>query len=112
LDFWTRLDNLLASKEICIDRPKESGHPVNPDIVYPLDYGYLKSTTGGDGNEIDIWRGSLAERKLNAIICTVDSMKDDAEIKLLVGCTEEEIDIINTFHNVAHQSGLIILREK
>ena len=110
MDFWTRLDNLIASKDIVIDRPKGTAHPKYPEILYPLDYGYLKDTSAGDGNEVDVWRGSRKDISLNALICTVDIMKNDTEIKLLVGCTEEEIDIVNTFHNNEYMSGIVIKR--
>jgi inorganic pyrophosphatase len=110
MDFWSRLDILLASKEICIDRPKGSVHPRFPELVYPLDYGYLKSTSGGDGNEIDIWRGSVSVGKLIGIICTVDIKKNDSELKLIVGCTDSEVMIIERFHNNEYMSGIVVRR--
>jgi inorganic pyrophosphatase len=43
------------------------------------------------------------ERKtLTGILCTFDTLKRDAEIKLLIGCTEEDIQIIQDFHNEMH----------
>ena len=111
MNFWTRLDKLLCSSKPVIDRRKGSVHPKYPNIVYPLDYGYLEETSGGDGNEIDIWSGSEDNKKLVAIVCTVDTLKNDTEIKLLIGCTEEEINIIDRFHNDNQfMSGLIIRR--
>ncbi len=107
------MDNLLEAHKIVIDRPQGSRHPRFPEIVYPLHYGYLEDTSGGDGNEIDVWRGSMLDLKLVAIACTVDLLKGDAEIKLLVGCTEGEINIINSFHNGDHSmSGIIVKREE
>lgn len=85
MDFWIRLDNLIASNKIVIDRPKGSSHPRYPELMYPLDYGYLKETSGGDGKEIDVWRGSLKDSRLVAIACTVDTLKRDTEVKLLIG---------------------------
>ncbi|MEE8414279.1 MAG: hypothetical protein V3R96_06980 [Dehalococcoidales bacterium] len=112
MDFWKRLDNLIASHEIVIDRPKGSTHPRYPKSVYPLDYGYLNETSGGDGNEIDVWRGSIKDGLLMGIVCTVDTHKGDAELKLLIGCTDSEIDIIYRFHNGGeYMSGIIIKRE-
>jgi inorganic pyrophosphatase len=109
--FWTRLDELIKSSEIVIDRPKGTPHPKYPDLIFPLDYGYLKNTTGGDGDGIDIWMGTAPHRKLTAIGCTVDMKKKDAEIKLIVGCTEAEIGIIEKFHNGLYMSCIIIRRE-
>ena len=70
--FWQRLDALLERSQIVIDRPKGSTHPRFSDIVYALDYGYLAGTTSTDGEGIDVWLGSDAEQKLDAVICTVD----------------------------------------
>ena len=109
--FWSWLDELIKSSEIVIDRPKGTRHPRYPDFIIPLDYGYLKGTTGGDGNGVDIWQGMAGHRKLTAIACTVDIVKRDAEIKLIIGCTDEEIAIIDSFHNGPYQSAIIIKRE-
>ena len=79
--FWTNLDLLLQSTELVIDRPRGSSHPRYPSLVYPLDYGYLKETSGGDGNELDIWRGTCTDAKLDALVCTVDHLKKDVEVK-------------------------------
>ena len=89
-EFWKILDNLVAESEIVIDRPKGSFHPKYPNMVYKLDYGYLKNSTSMDGEGIDVWIGSNKNRRLDAIICIVDYLKKDSEIKILLGCTEEE----------------------
>src|SRR5439155_21859036 len=88
--FWSSLEALVAGCALVIDRPKGSTHPRYPAAVYPVDYGYLKGTTGGDGQGIDIWRGSLANSALDAIMCTINSEKRDAELKLLLGCSDDE----------------------
>ncbi len=110
MSFWTKLDRLIAAHEIIIDRPKGTAHPRFPDLVYPLDYGYLKGTSGGDGNEIDIWRGSIKCDKLVAVVCTVDTQKKDTEVKLLIGCTDKEIALVNKLHNHGKYSSGIVLR--
>jgi inorganic pyrophosphatase len=113
MDFWQRTESILASHEIVIDRPKGSWHPRFPEIIYPLGYGYLKGTSGGDGNEIDVWKGSLNGTKLVGVICTVDSNKNDAEIKLLVDCTEAEIQLIERFYrDNQFMSAIILKRDK
>ena len=111
-EFWPRLDELIKSSEIVIDRPKGTAHPRYPDLIFPLDYGYLKGTTGGDGDGIDVWQGTAAHRKLTAIVCTVDMKKRDAEYKLIIGCTDAEIGIIEKFHNGRYMSCIVIRREE
>jgi inorganic pyrophosphatase len=113
MDFWTRLEQMLDSHEIVIDRPKGSRHPKYPEIVYPFDYGYLEGTATKDGNEIDVCRGTLAENRLVAVICTIDILKQDTEVKLLVGCTEAELGLIDRFFNTStFMSGIVIRRDQ
>ena len=110
-DFWQAIDKLVSSGKIVIDRPKGSFHPRFPSIKYEVNYGYIENTASMDGGGIDVWRGSLPSDEVNAIICTVDLMKKDSEIKLLIGCTEEEIDTVYEFHNVCEfMKGILILR--
>jgi inorganic pyrophosphatase len=110
--FWEHLDSLLQSAQIVIDRPRGSTHPRYPSYIYPLDYGYLEGTSGGDGQEIDVWRGSLPEDRLDAIVCTVDLLKKDAEVKLLLGCTDQEMTIVSEFHNNGRDMAAMLVRRE
>ena len=110
-DFWEAVDALVSFSEIAIDRPKGSKHPRFPNVVYPVDYGYIEKTTSMDGGGIDVWRGSLPNDTVTAIICTIDLMKKDSEIKLIIGCTEEEISTICEFNNSSeYMKGILIKR--
>ena len=110
-DFWKAIDTLAASGTIIIDRPKGSIHPRFPHIKYEIDYGYIDNTASMDGDGIDVWRGSLPTLNVDAIICTIDLMKKDSEIKLLVGCTEEEMQTVYAFHNRTEwMKGILIPR--
>jgi inorganic pyrophosphatase len=106
--FWSILDQLAAASEIVVDRPRGSQHPRITDMVYPLDYGYLAGTTAGDGDGIDVWLGSLPGRSVTGIACTADVAKRDAEIKLLLGCTAEEMAAVQRFLN-SHGLGCVVL---
>ncbi len=111
-EFWCAIDELIENSEIVIDRPKGSAHPKYPDFIYRVDYGYLKDTTSMDDAGIDIWLGT-AERKADAIICIVDLMKKDSEIKILIGCTEEEKSLIYETHNeTQYMKGVLIRRNE
>ena len=109
-DFWRALDSLVDNSEIVIDRPKGTAHPKYPDFIYKVDYGYLKNTSSMDGAGIDVWIGS-GEKKIDAIMCIVDLMKRDSEIKILIGCTEEEKQIVYQTHNeTKYMKGILIRR--
>ena len=111
-DFWQALDKLVSESSIIIDRPKNSPHPKYPNLIYPLDYGYLENTTAMDGGGIDVWRGSGGEYA-DAIICIVDLLKKDSEIKILVGCNDEEKQIVLQFQNSSEfMKGMLLPRDK
>lgn len=111
-EFWDALDALVAQAELVIDRPKGSRHPRYPQIVYPLNYGYLKSTASMDGGGIDVWIGTAPGKTVGGIVCTVDLLKRDAEIKVLLGCTQGEQRAIYAFHNNSvYMKGVLIPRE-
>ena len=64
-----------------------------------------------DGGGIDVWVEAKSDRQVNAIICIVDMMKRDSEIKILIGCTEEEKTIIYETHNeTPYIKGILIRR--
>lgn len=109
--FWKALDELVDNSEIVIDRPKGTSHPKYKNFIYKVDYGYLKDTFSMDGSGIDIWVGS-AEKKVDAIVCTIDLLKKDSEIKILIGCTEEEKAIIYEVHNETQfMKGILVRRQ-
>lgn len=100
--FWNEFTQLIKTNKIIIDRPKGKPHPRFPDLIYPFDYGYLENTSASDGGGIDVWIGTLKQKSLTGILCTFDTFKRDAEIKLLIGCTNKDVQIIQTFHNLMH----------
>ena len=109
-DFWNIIDEMVATHKIIIDRPKGSLHP-KWNWVYEANYGYLEGTTANDGEGIDVWVGTSENQTANAIICIVDGMQNDSEIKILIGCTEEEISLIYARHNkFDSMKGILIKR--
>lgn len=110
-EFWELLDKLVQDSEIVIDRPKGTAHPRYPDFIYEVDYGYLKNTSSMDKDGIDVWVGSDTAQKIDAVICTIDFLKKDSEIKILIGCTEGEKTIVYRSHNDSEfMKGVMIRR--
>ncbi len=108
--FWKAIDDLVSQSEIIIDRPKGSAHPKYPNFIYKVDYGYLKNTSSMDGAGIDVWVGSDGNQ-VDAIMCIVDLLKRDSEIKILIGCTDEEKTLIYETHNeTQYMKGILIER--
>lgn len=99
---------MVLTHRIVIDRPRGTAHPRYPERVYPLDYGYLSGTTTVDGGGVDIFVGGLQGNRVQGILCTVDSVKHDAEIKILYNCSEPEIQAAISFLNSGCMSALFV----
>ena len=108
VEFWHLLNELVNTSDIVIDRPKGTSHPRYPELRYPLDYGYLKTTLSSDGDAVDTWLGSLNNKHISGIVCTVDVAERDVEVKLLLGCTPEDIAVIVDIHNQGAQAAFFI----
>jgi len=108
--FWTTLDTLVSTCEITVDRPAGSCHPRYPDLVYPLDYGYLQGTQSGDGAEVDCWVGTMDGRDVTGIVVTIDLHKRDIEAKVFLGCTPAEMETVAAFHNRGPMAAILIPR--
>ena len=110
-EYWEALDKLVSESHVIIDRPKGSAHPDFPTTIYPVNYGYLKGTKSMDGSGIDVWVGTASSRTVGAVMCTIDILKKDSEVKILIGCTANEKALIYDFHNVGSMRGLLITRK-
>jgi inorganic pyrophosphatase len=108
--FWTALDTLVARSRVVIDRPSGSAHPRYPDVVYPLPYGYLEGTCSSDGGGIDVWVGSIGSSTVDAVVCTIDLAKSDAEIKVLIGCSMDDRQCILEFLNRGAMGAMLVER--
>jgi inorganic pyrophosphatase len=109
--FWAAAEQLVATSQVVIDRPKGSRHPTRPEAIYPVSYGYLRGTSAADGEGIDVWMGSLDPPKISGVVCTFDLSKRDAELKLLLGCTARETHEILVFLNKGEMAAVLVPKE-
>ena len=109
---WDHWESLLEHRGVLVDRPAHSAHPDHPSIVYPIDYGHLPETLGGDGDEVDVWSGT-GRSGLVGIMITRDHVKKDREVDLLWNCTPDEIYLVNGFINFDREllEGRLVLRQ-
>jgi F420 biosynthesis protein FbiB-like protein len=108
--FWSYIDRLVADSKIVIDRPRGSPHPRYPNLVYPLDCGYLEGTRTVDGGGIEVWLGAAQIPKADTIAVSIDLEKRDAEIKILLGCSPGEERQVQEFLNREAMRAIFIRR--
>ena len=109
-EFWEYLQKLVDSSQIIFDHPKGSTHQRFHTSPYPVNYGFLSGTTSLDAGGVDIWVGTLGEKKVVGALCTVDLLKKDTELKIIYDCTIEEIQSIVNFVNFDQMRALFIKR--
>ncbi len=109
--FWQKVDAIYFSSKLVIDRPKNSCHYKYSNLIYPVDYGYLKDTLSSDMEPVDVFRGSENSNQIQAAVVSADILKKDCEVKLIVGCSEDEIyDIMLFLNQTDFQKALIVYR--
>ncbi|RJQ74144.1 hypothetical protein D5S17_23640 [Pseudonocardiaceae bacterium YIM PH 21723] len=65
--------------------------------MYPVDYGFLRDSTSADGAELDVFVGSATGAGVVGVLLTADLGKRDAEIKVLLDCTADEVRLAQRF---------------
>ena len=72
---------------VVIDRPLGSVHPQHKDIVYPVNYGYIKGRIGGDNEEQDAYVLALEDIPMKTYIGRLIGVViriDDNETKWII----------------------------
>lgn len=72
--------------QVVIDRPMGSAHPNYPNLIYPLNYGYIPGVLGGDGEEQDCYILGIDHpiSKFQGKVIAIIKRLDDIEEKWVV----------------------------
>ena len=96
-----------------IDRPMGSKHP-DHGFVYPVNYGYIPNTIGGDGEEQDAYILGVFEpiEQIEAVCIAVIHRADDVEDKLVLSLgarpfTDDQILALTEFQERFFDSTII-----
>ena len=99
------LKNILGSwVTVFVDRPLGSRHPSYPQLVYPINYGYIEGLIAGDGKEQDAYILGVDQplsRFFGRVIAIIHRF-NDVEDKLVVApdgavFTKEQIIELTAF---------------
>ena len=71
---------------VTVDRPLGSAHPNHPDLIYPINYGYIEGLIAPDGEEQDVYILGIDKpiEKFEGIVIAVIHRFDDIEEKWVV----------------------------
>lgn len=111
--FWQKLDTLILSLDYNMKRVKGDVHPEYPNLVYPIEYGYLVDPDHDHRVVTKLFKGSMGMRRCDAIIVGVDILQKGMDIKCLVGCTDhEQVQILEFLNQTAFQKTVLIRRNE
>ena len=106
----------MRTVRVVIDRPLGSRHPEHPDIVYPVNYGYIPSLPAGDGEDQDVYVLGVQEplKAFEGEIIAIIRRKDDDEDKWVAAprwtrFTREEIKKATDFVERYFESSIELL---
>lgn len=86
-----------------IDRPIGSQHPSNPNIIYPINYGYVENVFANDGEEQDVYvlGTNIPIERFNGKVIAVYHRINDIEDKWIVsidGKNYSDEEILDAIH--------------
>ena len=109
--FWQKIDTLLFSLTYEKSRDPKGVHPTYSNLVYPLEYGYLVDVD--EGNEyvhIGVFKGNGSNRQVNAVVICADILQKELDVKLLIGCTDDDERAVLEFLNQTEFKKTILVR--
>lgn len=76
-----------------VDRPMGTAHPRHPEMIYPLNYGYVDGVFAGDGGEQDVYLFGTDRplERFEGRVIAVYHRFDDVEDKWIVSLDGEDV---------------------
>lgn len=76
-----------------VDRPMGTAHPRHPEMIYPLNYGYVDGVFAGDGGEQDVYLFGTDRplERFEGRVIAVYRRFDDVEDKWIVSLDGEDV---------------------
>ena len=95
----------VIGQTVCgiIDRPIGSRHPRYPEMIYPVNYGYVSGVFGGDGEEQDVYvlGATRPLKEFEGTVIAVYHRTNDKEDKWIVslnGADYSDDEILAAIH--------------
>lgn len=106
--FWQKIDALYLSGDFIETHHRGEGHPIYPELKFPLTYGTLK-IDDYDNQKISAFKGSKS-KQVEAIALCADILNKDVEIKFLIGLSEEEEEMVLKFLDQTEFQKSVLIR--
>jgi inorganic pyrophosphatase len=107
--FWQKVDTLFLSGNLQMMKHKGEVHPTFRNLIYPVDYGKITDTKSAEDG-VSVYAGSEDRDQITAVVVAADILTKELDVKLLVGCTDEETDAVLRFLNQTDYQKTVLIR--
>ena len=97
--FWQKVDSLYLSGSRRLIKKKGEQHDTYKNLVYPLDYARIEDMKSVSGHGVAVYLGSDNRNKVSGLIVAADILEKELDVKVLAGCTDEEIEDVLRYLN-------------
>lgn len=108
--FWQKIDTLYLSGTRKLIKHKGEQHDSFKNLVYPIDYARIEDMKSVSGHGVAVYLGSGNRNKVSALIVAADILEKELDVKVLAGCTEEEIHDVLTYLNQTEFQKTVLMR--
>ena len=108
--FWQKVDTLYLSGTRKIIKKKGEQHDTYKNLVYPLDYARIEDMKSVSGHGVAVYLGSQNRNQVSGLIVAADILEKELDVKVLAGCSEEEIEDVLRFLNQTDFQKTVLIR--
>lgn len=108
--FWQKVDSLYLSGTRKIIKKKGEIHDTFKNLVYPLDYARIEDMKSVSGHGVAVYLGSENRNKVSALVVAADILEKELDVKVLAGCTEEEIEEVLRYLNQTEFQKTVLIK--
>ncbi|MDD6560626.1 MAG: Inorganic pyrophosphatase [Lactimicrobium massiliense] len=108
--FWQKVDTLFLSGKLALTKKKGEAHDTFRNLVYPTDYGHLGDTKSTTAEGVSVYAGSGDRSQITALVVAADILTKELDVKMLIGCTEEEVMAVLRFLNQTDFQKTVLIR--
>lgn len=106
-----KVETLLLSGKLNLTKKKGEVHPKFRNLIYPTDYGHLSDTKSSSEEGVSVYAGSGDRNQITALVVAADILTKELDVKMLIGCTEEETDLVLRFLNQTDYQKTVLIRK-
>ena len=109
--FWQKVDTLFLSSNLKIAKHKGEVHQKFKNLIYPVEYGHLEDTISTSPSGISVYLGTQSKSKITGVVVAADILIKTIDIKLLVGCNDNETyEVLHFLNQTDFQKTVLIRR--